>query len=305
MARQSTATKAKAANEAKAKADKAKKIAEKKREAVAGMATATPNTALTLPDGKQHLPAIPLSTVAADVGGYQPTEDQHTFVNRLMATNDIKGELVSLGRDLQAMQWKLACFCVAMAARLQRDKGEAMEVVFGEGGFIAQLETLGESLSMIRVNSIKKWLEKYAPVSFDAKTKAFIFDSAKHRKASGLFANKQKEYLDQRLAEPFFKFAPEAKYSSFDFDDTLSKLATKVFNIRKMTEDQKKAKFGDIAENLDMEGSELFVKHYSAYRAELAAMKAKNEKHGEESPSEESPSESEAATGETETAQAA
>lgn len=297
MAKQSIQTRARNQANEKAKADKSKRVAKAKKEAVGKIMEATKgetSKALTIAS------KVKLSTVK-DNGVYIATEDQRALVADLVNadTAGINKALTKFGDDLEHMSFRLSCFCVAMAARLQRDKGAAIDLVFGEGGFIAQLERLGENLSIVRINAIKAWLEKYAPVSLDEKTKSFLFDPAKHRKFSGKFANKFDDYVEERLNEPFFEFEREKAYSTYKFEDKLSSLVTGLLNIRKLGEDKKKAKFGPELENLDLDHSELFLKHYANFRRDLAVMKSGEVPQADDSSTEEKPTE------ESEVAQAA
>lgn len=163
---------------------------------------------------------------------------------RLFNSDDIAADIKSFGRDAVSLQWRSLYLCVAIAGRLQRDKGVAMPLLHS---FMNAVSGLGNGLTLIRTNNIRSWFEKYACVTWDKpigeNTKTFIFDKNKHHKAASEFTNKAK-YFKTRLAKPFWLFEPEGEYAKFDWGNELSRLIEKAMKASKLTAEQREAKYG-------------------------------------------------------------
>lgn len=246
MAKLSPQSRARQASAANAKA-----ASRKNRQAVAMSAIAE----VTKEDG--HDLSIPFSADYSEatkgnkpaLRRFEPTEAQHVEVNRLADAKDFNVVLEKLGRKVATIQWELAILCVALAVKLQRGDKDALILV---NEFITKLQPLGKSYTVVRVNAIKAWLLKYAPVQWDqpsdGKAKEFIADGTKKRNAASGFARGFKKYVNVRLEEPYWLVEPERDLAEFSLIEQLEKLQKRVakmaeMNPKDIAEKYKKGKF--------------------------------------------------------------
>lgn len=190
---------------------------------------------------------------------YVVTDDQKAFVTKLI-DNDMTATLGNLRKSSAELTWNVACIAVALCCRLMRDRETALPLVDKFFDALASVDGQG----VVRTNAIKAWFEAYAPVTWgkdNLKKNRFLIDTKKHKDNAAFFGRKQPEYINQRLADPFFKFKPEAGFQSFDFDAQLKALIKRAKDYKALDENAKKAKFGDdYAKTLKLGAFEIIAK---------------------------------------------
>lgn len=244
------ATAAKKAAEAKAKKEAAQAKAMKQLESVETGKTNLP--VIIEAKAEEHDVTIPLSAPyedgyankAATERRFKATEEQLKFVEQLVDRADFNVAIVEITREVATMQWKLAAFCVAIAAKLQKEGVKSIDVA---NEFIKALRPLGKQYTFIRVNAIIQWLEAYAPVEYGSKAKGeekqLLYSSSKRQAQSQQFGRNPRKWKAERLNVPFWVHKPEPELGEYDLANVLNDAFKKAEKYNKYTPEERKAKF--------------------------------------------------------------